>query len=74
MIEPQPVPAWLLDIFPKRGDRLINDSRAVAAGSEAMLSEGQRNGTLTSLAGTMRRRGMSEAAIVGALIQQNIEI
>ena len=30
LLEPQPMPAWLLDIFPKRGDRLINDSRAVA--------------------------------------------
>ena len=73
LLEPKPLPEWLLDIFPNHGDRLINDSRAVAAGSEGVVSEGQRNGTLTSLAGTMRRRGMSEAAIVGALIQQNID-
>ncbi len=71
LLEPKPLPEWLLDIFPKRGDRLINDSRAVAAGSEGVVSEGQRNDTLTSLAGTMRRRGMSVAAIEAALLAEN---
>jgi hypothetical protein len=32
------------------------------------IPEGQRNGKLTSLAGTMRRRGMSEAEIAAALL------
>jgi putative DNA primase/helicase len=31
------------------------------------IADGNRNGTLTSLAGTMRRRGMGEAEIYGAL-------
>src|SRR6202040_4305881 len=33
--------------------------------------EGQRNNNLTSLAGTMRRRGMSREAIEAALLEEN---
>lgn len=35
------------------------------------ILEGQRNAALTSLAGTMRRRGMSETAILAALQEEN---
>jgi len=35
------------------------------------IPEGQRNNTLASLAGTMRRRGMSESAILAALEDEN---
>lgn len=35
------------------------------------IPERQRNSTLTSLAGTMRKRGMSPAAIEAALLQEN---
>jgi len=35
------------------------------------ISDHQRNVTLTSLAGTMRRRGMSESAILAALREEN---
>jgi AAA domain/Primase C terminal 1 (PriCT-1)/Bifunctional DNA primase/polymerase, N-terminal len=35
------------------------------------IPEGERNGTLTSLAVTMRRRGSSEPAILAALIAEN---
>ncbi len=35
------------------------------------IPEGQRNATLTSLAGSMRRRGMSEEAILAALLIEN---
>jgi putative DNA primase/helicase len=37
----------------------------------AIVHEGSRNSHLTSLAGTMRRRGMSEAAISAALMEEN---
>jgi hypothetical protein len=37
------------------------------------ICEGQRNVTFTSLAGTMRRRGLSENAIRAALLEQNSE-
>ena len=38
---------------------------------ESTIPEGQRNQTLTSLAGTMRRRGMSEGAMLAALLEEN---
>lgn len=43
-----------------------------AAGSE-LIPEGQRNQTLTSMGGTMRRRGMTETAIEAALLITNKE-
>jgi hypothetical protein len=39
----------------------------------AQIPEGARDNTLTSLAGTMRKRGMGEAAIEAALIAENAE-
>jgi len=71
LLEPQTMPAWLRDILPKRGDRPINHKRPVAEGHEGAVSEGQRNNTLTSLAGTMRRPGMSIEAIEAALLTEN---
>lgn len=37
----------------------------------AVIPTGRRNDTLASLAGTMRRRGMSEPAIAAALLEEN---
>jgi hypothetical protein len=39
--------------------------------SESNISEGERNSTLTSLAGVMRSRGMTMQAIEAALLQDN---
>ncbi len=44
---------------------------ALSAVTTATLSEGQRNSTLTSLAGSMRKRGMTCAAIEKALLEEN---
>lgn len=44
-----------------------------ANGTGEKIHEGQRNAHLASLAGTMRRRGMSPAAIEAALIRENEE-
>lgn len=41
--------------------------RAPAGKVEDTIPDGKRNDTLTSLAGTMRRRGMNESAILAAL-------
>ncbi len=38
---------------------------------EAVIGEGQRNAVLTSLAGSMRRRGFSEVAMIAALQIEN---
>jgi len=62
---PQP-PAWLLE-----GSRQRRNGSAPPV--EAVIPEGRRRQELLSLAGTMRRRGMSEAAILEALKVQNQE-
>ena len=38
---------------------------------ESVIPEGQRNSTLASVAGTMRRRGMSQESIFAALLVEN---
>ena len=56
-------PPKLLDQFRSR--------HRVKLRAHAPIPEGERNETLTSLAGTMRRRGMSRAAIAAALRVEN---
>lgn len=46
-------------------------SSVAQSASNTAISEGGRNSYLTSLAGTMRCRGMDQAAIEAALIQEN---
>lgn len=62
-------PEWLL--------RLLREARGSGAngiaGVGGAIPEGQRNNTLMSLAGTMRRRGMSARAIEAALLVTNSE-
>ena len=64
-----PMPGWVLE--------LVREKRARAAGpvsdngQASPVSEGERNVHLTSLGGSMRRRGMSEAAIRAALREEN---
>ena len=47
------------------------NTKGPAPAIEGMIPEGERNATLASLGGTMRRRGMSEGAILSALIAEN---
>lgn len=42
------------------------------AGNDEFIPESNRNNTLTSMAGAMRRRGMSEASIEAALQKENL--
>ncbi len=58
-------PEWLLDELQGRGPELGEGSVGKT------LLEGSRNESLTSLAGSMRRRGMSEEAIGAALQAEN---
>ncbi|MSR84696.1 MAG: hypothetical protein EXS58_17565 [Candidatus Latescibacteria bacterium] len=61
-------PAWLLEVVqqPTTG-KLKGPAPAI----EGLIPEGGRNNTLASLAGTMRRRGMGEVAILAALREEN---
>lgn len=49
----------------------VNGKHTPAGGSAEPILEGQRNGALASLAGTMRRRGMTPAEIEAALLVVN---
>lgn len=61
-----PAPAWLLQ------DRAGQAAAATALPSKGVpILEGKRNSTLISLAGSMRRRGMSPEAVESALVTEN---
>jgi hypothetical protein len=53
--------------------KLIENPAPVKANApvNGIIPKGQRDDTLTSLAGTMRRRGMTEGAILAALREEN---
>jgi hypothetical protein len=59
-------PDWLLELVIKKPQPAATSIRILDG-----IAEGTRNATLTSLAGTMRRRGMSAAAISAALLAEN---
>lgn len=62
------VPEWLLArLAPSRGGA----ANVSAAAIPARIVEGQRNSLLASAAGTMRRRGFCEDAILAALVIEN---
>lgn len=58
------MPAWLCELLAK-------PSAATPFAVAGEIADGQRNQTLTSMAGSMRRRGMSEEAIYSALTVEN---
>lgn len=60
-------PEWLLSLLRETpsGPMLVTSKLGGA------IPEGKRNSTLTSLAGTMRRRAMSQTAIEAALLEEN---
>ena len=61
------IPEWLMPL-------LLNDDEPQRQGTGQVgetIPDGKRNGTLTSLAGTMRRRGMSQEAIEAGLLAEN---
>lgn len=66
--EPALLPAWIAE---KCAERQGKERSKGVTGDK--IPEGQRNSYLTSLAGSMRRRGMGEAAIEAALLKENQE-
>ncbi len=63
-------PPWLLELVTERETRRAGVSQPFPPAS-GPIETGQRNATLTSLAGTMRRRGFAEAAIEAAIQVEN---
>jgi putative DNA primase/helicase len=68
LLNPADPPTWLLEEIEsaRRSDRIKTDSDI-----GEKWAEGRRNNNLTSVAGSMRRRGMSREAIEAALIEEN---
>lgn len=64
--EPKEMPTWLIDLL--QGGRI---GRSVSDLVRGQIPKGQRNSTLASLAGSMRRNGLPEDAIGTALTQLN---
>ena len=61
------LPPWLVVLLTEP------ERRSPAASVEGRIPEGQRNAILASLAGTMRRSGMTETEIAAALLTANVE-
>jgi len=67
LLDPAPVPAWLLECF---AGRLREKGKAASSATEKFES-GERNNKLTALGGTMRRCGMQKKSIEAALVEEN---
>jgi hypothetical protein len=63
-------PRWLLKKLQGQSSE-APPAATLPTTSKAAIPQGQRNGELASLAGTMQRRGMSLAAIEAALLAEN---
>jgi len=59
-------PAWLIELA-----QIGSNNSKPAPAIDAIIPDHQRNATLASLAGTMRRRGMIQSAIEAALLGVN---
>jgi hypothetical protein len=69
---PAEAPAWLLEhIYTARNGRTGTNPEGDVT---EKWGQGQRNNKLTSLAGTMRRLGMSQSAMEAALLEGNGEV
>ncbi len=64
-------PKWLLDLLESKEPKSAPSVRVDEPSGGNPIPSGQRNSTLASLAGTMRRVGMPEAEIVAALHAAN---
>jgi putative DNA primase/helicase len=69
-----PMPQWLLDQLKSGAFRELTGTKVKGSAEAQSLRAGKaRNNSLTSLAGTMKRRGMNPDAILAALREQNKE-
>ncbi|MBM4274069.1 MAG: DNA primase [Deltaproteobacteria bacterium] len=66
-----PIPAWLLHLIQAGGPHQPARTTLTVEGDK--IPAGQRNSTFTSLAGSMRQKGMSPKAIEAALLEENLQ-
>ena len=64
---------YFLEDFLPFADSRSNHATSAPVAADGKIHEGRRNAHLTSLAGSMRRRGMSQSAIEAALQKENQE-
>jgi hypothetical protein len=72
-IEPAEAPAWLVERLRDDGHRRNGTAHSKGPAAEVgeTIPDGERDTTLASLAGTMRRRGMTEGEMAAALLVVN---
>jgi hypothetical protein len=63
-----PIEAW----FTEHGGAATGGTVAAGFDNDTAIGAGRRNAHLTSLAGSMRRRGMSAEALAAALLAENV--
>ena len=66
---PEPLPSWLAEKLTSKLKKVPGTQSL----SSQQFPEGERNNTLTSLAGTMRNRNLAKESIVAALLNENAE-
>jgi len=69
-VPPAPLPPWLLALIGAGSP--TRPPTALVLGADELLTEGGRNDMLTSLAGTMRRRGFLAPSILAALRSESV--
>ena len=65
------MPAWLVEEIRKVGTQITAKKKVEPASPRKKIKEGGRNNHLTSLAGSLRRKGISEEGILAALKAEN---
>jgi hypothetical protein len=70
-LRPARAPDWLVRLAIDASSHATDGTRKTAQTSAAPIPEGQRDVTLTSLAGSLRRIGLSENQIAVALLEVN---
>jgi putative DNA primase/helicase len=66
-------PSWLVEFINQKPPASPATLKLVVDNDRATIADGSRNSTLTSVAGSMRARGLGEAAIEAALLAHNAE-
>jgi putative DNA primase/helicase len=70
-IDPAPAPTWMVKRWGEHGDGRKRHDRAEPLGEGEPIEKGVRDTKLTSVAGTMRRRGLDREEILAALLVMN---
>lgn len=68
------MPAWLVEEIRKVGTQYVAKKTVTKAAPRQKIKEGSRNNHLASLAGSLRRKGVSEEGIIATLRAENAEL